>query len=60
MTGLQALWPRHMVERFVQVEDELLAVLSNGQLLAAPLETLVWRPLLPAVQGVRAVTYLPV
>jgi hypothetical protein len=58
MRGLQARWPRHMVERFVQVEDELLAVLSDGQLLAASLETLAWRRLLPAAQGVMAVTYL--
>jgi photosystem II stability/assembly factor-like uncharacterized protein len=58
MGGLQARWPRHMVERFVQVEDELMAVLSNGELLAAPLETLAWRSFLPAVNGVNAVTYL--
>jgi hypothetical protein len=58
MAGLQALWPGHMVDRFVQVEDELLAVLSNGQLLAASLATLAWRPLLPTAQGANAVTYL--
>ncbi len=58
MTGLQALWPEHMVERFVQVEDKLLAVLSNGQLLAASLETLAWRPLMPTAQGINAVTYV--
>jgi hypothetical protein len=58
MSGLPARWPRHMVERFIQVEDELLAVLSDGQLVATSLETLAWRPRLPEVQGVNAVTYL--
>jgi photosystem II stability/assembly factor-like uncharacterized protein len=53
--GVQTPWPRHMVERFLRVEDELIAVLSNGQLLAASLETLVWEPLLPGVDGVLAV-----
>jgi photosystem II stability/assembly factor-like uncharacterized protein len=34
--GLETPWRRHMVERFAQSGDELLAVLSNGELLAAP------------------------
>lgn len=55
-TGLQVPWPWHMVERFVQVGSELLAVLSNGHLLAAPLETLTWRRILPQVTDVVAVT----
>jgi hypothetical protein len=54
-TGLQVPWPRHMVERFVQVGSELLAALSNGHLLAAPLETLTWRRILPQVTEVVAV-----
>jgi len=44
-----------MVERFVQAGDDLVAVLSNGQLIAAPLATLAWQSLLPAEQGVTAV-----
>jgi photosystem II stability/assembly factor-like uncharacterized protein len=54
-------WPRHMVERFAQAGDELLAVLSNGALLAAPLEALragqavEWRRLLGAAGRVAAV-----
>jgi hypothetical protein len=31
-----------------------LAVLSNGELLAAPLETLGWQPILPDVGDARA------
>jgi photosystem II stability/assembly factor-like uncharacterized protein len=53
--GLQVPWGHHMVERFLQLEGELLAVLSNGQLLAAPLEELHWVRILPEVQGVVAV-----
>jgi len=54
-TGLDVPWPRGMVERFFQVGEELLAVLSNGQLLAAPLEILAWGRILPEVGGVAAV-----
>lgn len=53
--GLSVPWGRAMVERFAQIGDELLAVLSNGYLLAAPLETLAWRRILPEVPDVAAV-----
>lgn len=55
-TGLQVPWRHHMVERFIQIGDELLAVLSNGELLAAPLEAgvLTWQPILPEIRGVAA------
>jgi hypothetical protein len=45
-----------MVERFAQIGDELFAVLSNGELFAAPLGRLQWRRVLPDVGGVNAVT----
>jgi photosystem II stability/assembly factor-like uncharacterized protein len=54
--GLNVPWPRDMVERFVQAGDELLAVLSNGTLLAAPLTSLNWRQILPDVKDITAVT----
>jgi photosystem II stability/assembly factor-like uncharacterized protein len=54
-SGLNAPWRRHMVERFTQVGGDLLAVLSNGELYAAPLATLEWRRLLPQIRGVAAV-----
>lgn len=57
-SGLDTPWPRHMVERFYQNGEELLAVLSNGELIATPLETLEWRRVLPEVEGVRAVASL--
>jgi hypothetical protein len=55
-SGVAVPWPRGMVERFAQVGGDLLAVLSNGQLLAAPLSTLDWRRILPDVDGANAVT----
>ncbi|MGH2592559.1 MAG: WD40/YVTN/BNR-like repeat-containing protein [Anaerolineae bacterium] len=57
-TRLDVPWRRYMVERFAQVGDELLAVLSNGHLLAAPLSTLEWRRILPQVKGINCVTAL--
>jgi photosystem II stability/assembly factor-like uncharacterized protein len=54
--GLDTPWPRTMVNRFVQVDYELLAVLSNGDLLSAPLEGLEWRRILPEAGRILAVT----
>jgi photosystem II stability/assembly factor-like uncharacterized protein len=56
--GMRVPWRQHMVERFVQIEDELLAVLSNGDLLAAPLASLHWQPILADVKDIAAVTSL--
>lgn len=55
MDGLPPSMPDYMVEQFVQMDDELLAVLSNGELVVAPLDTFAWRTVLAAVHGVRAV-----
>jgi len=57
--GLHVPWQRHMVERFFQFDKDLLAVLSNGELLAAPLATLEWNQILPGVKGVAAMARLP-
>jgi photosystem II stability/assembly factor-like uncharacterized protein len=56
--GLQVPWRRGMVERFFQADDELFAVLSNGQLLHAPLSTLMWGRILPNITDVNAITQL--
>ncbi len=53
-TGLKTPWRNHMVERFLQAGDELLAVLSNGELISAPLAALEWRRTLPEVEDVAA------
>jgi photosystem II stability/assembly factor-like uncharacterized protein len=56
--GLHVPWRRYMVERFFHFDQELLAVLSNGELLAAPLKTLEWNQILPQVKNVAAVARL--
>ena len=40
---------------FFQIGDELFAVVSNGRLIAAPLDTLHWQPVLPAMENVSKV-----
>jgi photosystem II stability/assembly factor-like uncharacterized protein len=54
--GLKVPWRRGMVERFFQADAELIAVLSNGQLLSAPLSTLEWRRILPEITDVNVIT----
>jgi photosystem II stability/assembly factor-like uncharacterized protein len=54
--GLQVPWRHHMVERFEQVSDHLFAVLSNGELLVAPLASLQWQRVLRELDDVNAVT----
>jgi photosystem II stability/assembly factor-like uncharacterized protein len=53
--GLQVPWRRAIVERFTQAGDELLAVLSSGELYAAPTATLRWRRVLADLGPVAAV-----
>jgi len=54
--GLQVPWRRGMVERFFQADEELFAVLSNGQLLSASLSRLEWKRILPDIDDVNAIT----
>ena len=55
-SGLKVPWRRGMVERFFQADDELFAVLSNGQLLSASLSNLEWQRILSNVSDVNAIT----
>jgi photosystem II stability/assembly factor-like uncharacterized protein len=48
--------PRCMVERFTQIDDELFAVLSDGRLLAAHIDTLDWRTVAGDIESINAVT----
>ncbi len=57
-TGTAAPWAHHMVERFTQVGDDLVAVLSNGEVLAAPLGTLHWKRVLAELTGVTCITVM--
>jgi photosystem II stability/assembly factor-like uncharacterized protein len=54
--GLQVPWRRGMVERFFQADEELFAVLSNGQLLSTPLSDLEWKRILPDITDLNAIT----
>lgn len=53
--GMQIPWPQHMVERFVQVDEGLLAVLSNGELWLTGLEKIKWHDVLPDTGHITAV-----
>jgi photosystem II stability/assembly factor-like uncharacterized protein len=41
-SNLEVPWRSHMVERFVQIDGDLLAVLSNGQVIITSLNSMVW------------------
>ncbi len=58
-TGLAVPWRDHMVERFLQAGDSLLAVLSNGETWSSPLAMRNWQRLSPQVEGVNAAAWLP-
>lgn len=55
MDGLPPSMPDYMVEQFVQTDDQLLAVLSNGELVVTSFDRFAWRRLLAPVHGARAV-----
>ncbi len=57
--GLALPWRSAMVERFSLAGGQLVAVLSNGELYGAALDSLHWHRLLPQVEGVQAVCYDP-
>lgn len=53
--GLAVPWSRHMVERFAPVNQQLVAVLSNGEVMVRHLGGGAWRQVLQHVEGVNAV-----
>jgi photosystem II stability/assembly factor-like uncharacterized protein len=53
-------WRDHMVERFVQTDEELFAVLSNGQVLSAPLANLQWQPIFSDIANITALAAMKV
>ncbi|MGB5846409.1 MAG: hypothetical protein WBG94_18345 [Anaerolineales bacterium] len=56
--GLDLPWRTQMVERFPQVGDDLLAVLSNGELWISSKDQIAWRRILPEVRDVKAASNL--
>lgn len=51
-SGLSAPWKDSMVERFVQIDQRLFAVLSNGHLLVADRGEPAWTRVLSRVEGI--------
>lgn len=54
--GIDMPWPKHMVERFAHIGDELFAILSNGHLLSAPIAGLEWQRILPEIESINSIT----
>ena len=54
--GLIVPWPYTMPERFCAIDDTLFAVLADGRLLAAPLQSLQWAAILANAGELNAVT----
>jgi hypothetical protein len=52
--GMKVPWPMHMVERFVQVGNDLFAILSNGELRLKPSKQAAWQRVLPEITRVKA------
>ena len=53
--GMNVPWPRHMVERFVQVGEHLFAILSNGELRLKPFKEVRWQRVLPEIARIKAI-----
>jgi photosystem II stability/assembly factor-like uncharacterized protein len=51
-----APWSRHMVERFVQLDNNLFVVLSNGELWLRPRDKTMWQRILSEIPRIKAVT----
>jgi hypothetical protein len=49
---LDTPWPHKMVERFVQFDDQLITILSNGDLLVTALAEINWRREVKDVDGI--------
>lgn len=49
----QTPWPQMMVERFVTVNNHLVAVRTDGRLFRSAFETIEWEPFLAEISGVR-------
>jgi photosystem II stability/assembly factor-like uncharacterized protein len=52
--GMAVPWPGHMVERFFRAGQNLIAILSNGELWLKPLEGSRWQHVLPHLDSIKA------
>lgn len=57
--GLDTPWPDRMVERFIGVDGDLLAVTNDGRVYTALPATLCWERILAEVEGVNAAWSIP-
>jgi len=48
-------WSRHMVERFVQLDNDLFAVLSNGELWLKRVDESSWHRVLSEIDQIKAI-----
>jgi len=48
-------WSKHMVERFVQSDDDLFSVLSNGELWLKGLDESFWHQVLSEIHQIKAI-----
>jgi photosystem II stability/assembly factor-like uncharacterized protein len=53
--GLEVPWRRGMVERFLQADEELFAILSNGEVFGTSLSALEWKRTFPDISDLNAV-----
>ena len=58
MQGLESIWPEHMVNQFLQYDEQLFAVLSNGALISSSLNALSWKTIFDSSQATRAISLL--
>lgn len=56
--GVHAPWERHMVERLAPYGDELYAILSNGELIAATIGRWQWRQAFAGVTGINDIAIM--
>jgi hypothetical protein len=57
--GSSAPWNRHMVERFLPLDQHLMAILSNGELIAAEIGQWKWRRLFIGMDRINAAVAIP-
>ncbi len=57
-SGLLVPWRDHMVERFFQLDHNLLAILSNAELIESSLDHLDWKRILPEEEDITSVAVI--
>ena len=58
MQNLPETWSNTMVEKFLQINNELFAVLSNGAVISTNLDNFRWKMFLDTFENVRDITWM--